>query len=112
MNKGIVEEIIGRVVNVKFPAREAPAIYNALCSHRSTQEENGAPLVLRSTESPGRRSGEMYRHSRYRRATAGVEVYDTGEPIKVPVGKETLGRMFNVLGEAIDGKALLYALPY
>ena len=108
MNKGIVEEIIGQVVNVKFPAREAPAIYNALfVPHRSTQEENGAPLVLEVQSHLGEGAVRCIAIQDTEGLQRGVEVYDTGEPIKVPVGKETLGRMFNVLGEATDGKGPL-----
>jgi F-type H+-transporting ATPase subunit beta len=98
MNKGKVKKIIGPIIDVQFE-KELPAINNAL-------ELNVGETVL---------VAEVQKHlgGLAVRAVAmgptdglarGVEVRDTGKPISVPVGAETLGRMFNVLGEPIDGK--------
>jgi len=96
--KGTITQIVGPVVDVRFD-ENLPSIKNAL----EVQHE-GRTIVL-----------EVAQHLGYNRArciamndTAGMprnlEVKDTGAPISVPVGKTALGRMFNVVGKAIDGK--------
>lgn len=93
MNKGKLTQIIGPVVDVYFE-KELPAIYNALKINDLTLEVQQAigenevrTIALGPTEGLVRN----------------MEVIDTGEPIKVPVGPQTLGRIFNVLGKPIDG---------
>ncbi len=104
MKVGFVEQVLGQVVDVRFPMREPPFIHNALVIPRRNTYGLGEPLVLEV---------HSHLHEGLVRCIAihdtmglerGVEVIDTGEPIKVPVGKETLGRIFNVLGEPIDEK--------
>ncbi len=96
--QGIIQQIIGAVVDVKFP-EELPRIHEALLVKRG--EGN---LVLEVQGHIGRgvvRTIAMGATDGVRR---GEKVLATGNPISVPVGNETLGRMFNVLGEPIDGK--------
>ncbi len=104
MGEGIVEQVIGQVVDVRFPPRETPPIHNALFVPKRNSEGLGGPLVLEVHS----HLGEGLVRCIAIQDTAGLErgasVEDTGAPIMVPVGKETLGRMFNVLGEPIDGK--------
>jgi len=98
-NTGKITQIIGVVVDIEFKGGELPAIYNAL-----EADNNGEKLVFEVQQHlPGNivRAVAMGTTDGLSR---GAEVRDTGKPISVPVGKVTLGRMFNVLGEAIDGQ--------
>ena len=99
MNKGKIIQIIGPVVDVEFTG-ELPSIYEAL----NVTRPDGRILVAEVHQHLGGgrvRAVAMDSTDGLRR---GLEVEATGAPISVPVGEETLGRMFNVLGEAIDGK--------
>ncbi len=97
-NKGTISQVIGPVVDVKFE-KEVPAIYNAL---EITQEKGKLTLEVQQ-QLPGNivRTIAMSSTDGLKR---GMEVLDTGSGISVPVGKVTLGRIFNVLGEAVDGQ--------
>lgn len=99
MNKGTISQVIGPVVDVQFKGK-APEIYNALEIDRIDQGK----LVLEVQQQlPGDvvRAIAMSSTDGLKR---GTEVVDTGAPISVPVGKVTLGRIFNVLGETVDGE--------
>ncbi len=99
MNKGKVIQVIGVVVDVQFPT-ELPPIYNAL----EINLEKGKKLVLEVQQHLGSHSVRTVAMGSADGLARGVEVIDTGAPISVPVGPETLGRMFNVVGEPIDNK--------
>ncbi|WP_367355012.1 F0F1 ATP synthase subunit beta [Atribacter sp.] len=104
MNTGIVEQVIGQVVDVRFHPREIPSIHNALIIERRNQKNSSKPLVL---EVQSHFQDGLVRCISIQDTSGlqrGMEVIDTEKPIQVPVGKETLGRMFNVLGEPSDGK--------
>ena len=95
MTQGKIVEIIGAVVDVEFPRAEVPKIYNALKVEQAgltleVQQQMGDGVVR--TISMGSSDGLQ----------RGLEVTNTGEPIKVPVGEPTLGRIMNVLGEPVD----------
>ena len=97
MNKGKLVQVIGPVIDVKFE-KKLTDIYNAL----EVYKENGEKLVAEVHAHNGNnvvRAVAMYGTEGLRR---GLEVVDTGNPIQVPVGRATLGRIFNVLGEAVD----------
>lgn len=100
MGKGEIVQVIGPVVDVEFPLdKDLPDINNAL----RVTNNNGDTLVLEVTLELGDgvlRTISMESTDGLRR---GMEVGDTGAPISVPVGKDTLGRVFNVLGDPIDG---------
>jgi F-type H+/Na+-transporting ATPase subunit beta len=96
--KGTITQIIGPVVDVAFPG-EPPAIYNAL----HVQREGGDTLVLEVEQHTGGGNVRTVAMSSTDGLKRGDEVIDTGAPISVPVGRETLGRMFNVTGAPIDG---------
>ena len=102
-NKGVIVRAVGVVVDVAFETGDLPSIHNALIVHRDQQK----PLVLEVEE---HRDSNVVRTIAMG-STAGIRrgliVEDTGESIKVPVGRPTLGRMFNVLGEPIDEKGPL-----
>jgi F-type H+-transporting ATPase subunit beta len=104
MNKGIITQVIGPVVDVKFD-KAAPEIYQALeVSLPAAGLNKSQKLVLEVQQQlPGNivRTVAMSSTDGLRR---GMEVIDTGAGISVPVGKITLGRIFNVLGQAVDGQ--------
>lgn len=98
-NTGTVHQVIGPVVDVKFTG-ELPSIYDAL----EITKTDGAKLVL---EVQGELPGGIVRTIAMDSTDGlqrGTEVRNTAAPISVPVGPETLGRMFSVLGDPIDGK--------
>ena len=99
MEKGTICKVVGPVVDVRFPEGQLPAIYDAVrleggqgtVTAEVVQELGGSTvrcIALSSTDGLSR----------------GCPVIATGAPIRVPVGEETLGRMFNVVGQPIDGK--------
>jgi len=112
-NIGRIAQVIGPVVDVKFEG-ELPKIYAALEISIKRQEVEGVEdkLILEvQSELPGNivRTVAMSSTDGLRR---GMEVRDTGKAIEVPVGKVTLGRMFNVLGDPIDGQPQVKADLY
>ncbi|HYE59720.1 MAG TPA: F0F1 ATP synthase subunit beta [Candidatus Kapabacteria bacterium] len=103
MNTGTISQIIGVVVDVHFP-NELPAIYNAL------EVKNGdKTLVLEVEQHLGSNTVRTIAMGPTDGVARGVEAVDTGAPISVPVGSETLGRMFDVVGKPIDGKGAVKA---
>jgi len=98
MRKGKITQIIGAVVDVKFEG-ELPEILTALeC------DNGGIRLVLEVAQHLGESSVRTIAMDATEGLKRGDEVTDTGAPIKVPVGPETLGRIINVIGEPIDEK--------
>nr|VFK07100.1 MAG: ATP synthase F1 subcomplex beta subunit [Candidatus Kentron sp. LPFa]VFK23686.1 MAG: ATP synthase F1 subcomplex beta subunit [Candidatus Kentron sp. LPFa] len=98
MSTGQVVEIIGAVVDVAFPRDAVPKIYDAL----RVDVDTGLILEVQQQVGDGVvRTIAMGSTDGMRR---GLSVSDTGAPISVPVGTETLGRIMNVLGEPVDGK--------
>ncbi|WP_251551788.1 F0F1 ATP synthase subunit beta [Neobacillus muris] len=106
MNKGRVVQVMGPVVDVKFENGQLPEIYNALRikTEARSQAEVAMDLTLEVALHLGDDTVRTIAMSSTDGLTRGVEVEDTGAPISVPVGDTTLGRVFNVLGEAIDLK--------
>ena len=98
-NKGKISQIIGVVADVRFEG-ELPEIYNAL----ETKLPNGETLVFEVQQHLGSGTVRAIAMSSTDGLERGTEVVDTGAPISVPVGPETLGRMYNVVGKSIDGK--------
>ena len=106
MNKGYIVQVTGPVVDVKFDNGSLPAINNALTINVPESENNGVAidLVLEVALHNGDKIVRCIAMDATEGLVRGMEVVDTGAPISVPVGEETLGRMFNVLGQPIDGK--------
>lgn len=100
LSEGKITQIIGPVVDVEFDG-EMPELYNALTIDRGAE---GA-LVLEVQAHVGGNSVRALAMSSTDGLARGAVVTNTGAPISVPVGKETLGRMFNVIGKPIDGGA-------
>ena len=99
-NKGKIKQIIGAVVDVSFPDdNKLPEILNAL----ELKRPNGEILVLEVQQHLGEDSVRTIAMDSTDGLTRGLEVIDTGEPIAMPVGDVIKGRLFNVVGQAIDG---------
>lgn len=96
-SKGKVVQIIGTVVDVEFPADDLPEIYSAL-----ETEVEGDRLVLEVEQHVGNSWARCLAMGTTDGLARGTEVTDTGAAISVPVGKPSLGRLFNVIGEPID----------
>ena len=97
-SKGKVVQVIGTVVDVEFPAEELPEIYSAV-----ELDNSGQKLVLEVEQHVGNSWARCLALGATEGLARGVEVIDTGAPVSVPVGKVSLGRLMNVLGEPIDG---------
>ena len=103
MNKGIVKEVLSSVVDVEF-LDKLPNIKNALTINVSAKDNDNIPVhvTLEVALHLGNSIVRCIAMGPTDGLRRGMEVIDTGSPIKVPVGNATLGRVFNVLGEAID----------
>ena len=105
-SSGSILQIIGPVVDVEFPSGNLPAIYDALTIKLPTSPQSRQPAIL--TLEVQQHLGENITRSIALGPTDGLKrntpVKSTGGPIHVPVGEQTLGRIFNVTGEPIDGK--------
>jgi F-type H+-transporting ATPase subunit beta len=95
--QGIITQVIGAVIDVKFPQGHLPAILNAL-----ETKNHGNRLVLEVAQHLGEGEVRTIAMDSTEGLMRGQEVTDTGKPIAVPVGRETLGRILNVIGEPID----------
>ena len=99
MNKGKIHQIIGPVIDIKFNEDEMPELLNAV-----NIEFQGRTIVTEVAQHKGDDVARCIALSSTDGLRRGMEAVDTGAPIQVPVGKEVLGRMFNVIGETIDVK--------
>ena len=99
-NKGKILQITGAVVDVKFEEGHLPRILNAL----SIKRKDGTDLVLETAQHLGQGVVRTIAMDSTDGLVRGESVTDSGKPISVPVGQETLGRMFDVLGNPIDQK--------
>src|SRR5438093_6709610 len=108
---GKIVQVIGSTFDAEFEEGHLPEIYNAL---RIEDEYKGVALRL---------TGEVQQHLGGNRVRCvalgstdglvrGMKVTDTGGPVQVPVGKETLGRVFNLLGDPIDGRGPVQAAEH
>jgi F-type H+-transporting ATPase subunit beta len=95
---GKVLRVIGPVVDVEFFAEELPALYNAIRIDRP----DGTKLIIEVSQYLGENVLRCIAMSTTDGLVRGMDAVDTGESITMPVGKETLGRVFNLLGETID----------
>lgn len=100
MNKGIVKQVIGPVVDVQFEMGKLPAIYNALTIERKDSDT----LVLEVQMHLGENMVRTVAMDSTDGLVRGTEVEDTGTGISVPVGPEILGRILNVVGNPVDEK--------
>src|SRR5471032_2991399 len=94
---GIITQVIGAVIDVKFPSGHLPAILNAL-----ETKNHGNRLVLEVAQHLGESTVRTVAMDSSEGLVRGQEVLDTGAPISVPVGPELLGRIINVIGDPVD----------
>ena len=111
---GRVIEVKGPVVDVKFSANNLPNINDALTINVSAIENNGVKinLTLETVLHVGNNIVRCIAMDSTDGLVRGMQVVNTKKPIQVPVGEETLGRIFNVLGEAIDGAGSVNTTKY
>ncbi|BAY17589.1 ATP synthase beta subunit [Nostoc sp. HK-01] len=103
-NIGYITQIIGPVVDVKFPGGKLPRIYNALTIKGTNEAGQNINLTVEVQQLLGDNQVRAVAMSSTDGLVRGLEVVDTGAAISVPVGKATLGRIFNVLGEPVDNR--------
>jgi F-type H+-transporting ATPase subunit beta len=99
--KGTIVQVLGAVVDIEFPPDQLPAIYNAV---QTTIEGQEKPLTLEVQQHLGNNWVRCVAMGPTDGLKRGEPAVDTGGPITVPVGPKTLGRIFNVLGQAVDNK--------
>ena len=107
MENVIIRRVIGPVVDVQFPSGRMPDIYNAI----EVQLED-RKVVMEAVQHIGDNSVRCISLFSTDGLSRGCTAVDTGAPIKMPVGDATLGRMFNVVGEPIDGQGPVNAEEY
>ena len=100
MDIGVIIQVMGAVADVFFPGDNPPAIFNAL---QISDKNYKQKLTLEVAGHLGEGKVRAIALGSTDGLKRGMKVIDTGAPISVPVGKEALGRMFNVTGDAIDG---------
>lgn len=104
-NSGKIVQVIGPVVDVEFSPGQLPAIYNALDVQGMKREDifsYSERLVLEVAQHLGESRVRTVALSSTDGLTRGMDVLDTGAPIKIPVGQNTLGRIMNIIGEPVD----------
>jgi len=111
MNVGRIVRVVGPVMDVEFPADRIPAIHNALKVDVETPIGRVVTIAEVQTHLPGNqvRAVAMSSTDGLQR---GLEIIDTGAPIQMPVGPSTLGRIWNVMGEVVDGGEMPVAEAY
>lgn len=104
MSLGKIAQVVGPVVDVRFQQEDKlPEINNALVVYKNDEEKT--KIILEVALELGDGLVRTIAMESTDGLTRGMEVLDTGRPISVPVGKETLGRVFNVVGDTIDLEA-------
>lgn len=99
MLEGKVKQVIGPVVDVEFPDEHLPQIYNAL---KISDEARGIALTVEVAQHLGESTVRCVAMTTTDGLVRGMKTIDTGSPISMPVGKGTLGRIMNVVGDPID----------
>src|SRR3989339_86382 len=104
MSEGEIIQVIGPSVDVRFPEGESPQLLNAI---KINYPDKGIDLTLEVSQNIGHNTVRCIALASTEGLVRGMKAKDTGAPISVPIGPQTLGRIFNLLGEAIDGKGNL-----
>lgn len=104
MSYGEIIQVIGPSVDIRFPENEGPQLLNAIIIEDAGKKIN---LTLEVSQNIGNNTVRCIALGPTEGLVRGMKAKDTGSPITVPVGKQTLGRVFNLLGETIDGKGKL-----
>jgi len=101
--KGKIIQIIGPVVDIEFEGGQLPLIYNAIRIPRTSVEGVQEDLIVEVQQHLGEDRVRAVAMDSTDGLVRGMEAFDTGRPISVPVGPDTLGRLINVVGNPIDG---------
>ncbi len=101
-SSGLIRQIIGPVLDVSFPAGKMPNIYNAIIVDAKNEVGEDVRVTAEVQQLLGDNLVRAVSMSATDGLMRGMTVTDTGAPLSVPVGPETLGRIFNVLGEPVD----------
>ena len=112
MNQGIITQIIGPVVDVRFEEGKLPELYNAIRIKNPFSEEEDDYLIVEVAQHLGDNSVRAVAMHPTDGLVRGMSAEDTGSPIKVPVGEEVLGRILNVIGAPADQKPPVKAKEY
>jgi F-type H+/Na+-transporting ATPase subunit beta len=104
MADGRVIQVIGPTVDLRFPENEVPKLLNAI---KIVDAPKGIDLMLEVAQDIGNNTVRTIALGSTDGLERGMTAHDTGSPITVPVGQQTLGRIFNLLGETIDGQGAL-----
>jgi F-type H+-transporting ATPase subunit beta len=99
---GVVLQIMGPVVDVEFPPGNLPEIYTALTLHNASISDEPDNLVVEVAQHLGENTVRCIAMDSTEGLVRGTSVTNTGSPIRVPVGKATLGRIMNVVGQPVD----------
>ena len=101
-NFGVIKQVMGPVIDVEFEHGKLPAIYNALRVTNKTISKDDWNLVVEVSQHLGNNMVRCISMDTTEGLSRGLKVKDTGKPIQAPVGKATLGRIINVIGEPVD----------
>ncbi|MCX5709759.1 MAG: F0F1 ATP synthase subunit beta [Candidatus Omnitrophica bacterium] len=104
MAVGEVVQVIGPTVDLRFPEKEGPQLYNAV---KIEDAKRSIDLTLEVAQDIGNNTVRCIALGPTDGLVRGMKARDLGEPINVPIGPQTLGRIFNLLGEPIDGRGAL-----
>lgn len=102
-NEGTIIQVIGPVIDIDFEGGKLPSIYNSIKIPRKDIEGKDQELIVEVQQHLGENRVRTVAMDSTDGLVRGMKAFDTGEPISVPVGPETLGRLINVIGEGIDG---------
>ena len=100
---GKIIQVIGPVVDIEFEEGHLPEIYSAIKIPRTTTEGVEQDLIVEVQQHLGEDRVRAVAMDSTDGLVRGMEAFDTGEPISIPVGPETLGRLISVIGDPIDG---------
>jgi len=103
VNEGQIVQVIGPVVDIDFSDGHLPKIYNAISIPRTNLQGEQEELIVEVQQHLGENRVRSVAMDSTDGLVRGMKAIDTGEPISVPVGPETLGRLINVTGHGIDG---------
>ncbi|MDR0708858.1 MAG: F0F1 ATP synthase subunit beta [Spirochaetaceae bacterium] len=109
---GIITQVVGPVVDVRFGENQIPSLLNALEVVVNSEGGTEKTVVLEILQHIGDNRVRCVAMEATEGLSRGLDVVDTGRPIQVPVGEAVLGRMFNVIGKAIDDKGGFFAPEY
>ncbi|NWF88969.1 MAG: F0F1 ATP synthase subunit beta, partial [Ignavibacteriaceae bacterium] len=101
--KGFIKQVIGPVIDIEFDEGYLPKILNAIRIPRVTTEGKAEDLIAEVQQHLGEDRVRAVAMDSTDGLVRGMEAFDTLEPVSVPVGPETLGRLLNVVGQGIDG---------